>query len=169
MDFDAMAYPDIFMIGGAEHKGQRDRKKGEVLIPYTKPPTVQIGDRIVQRNGPNTVELQVLDVDYLEGGSLGVGTNHPHMLTLSVKNLTSAAHHPAPPAAIHIGSVSGHQVQVGNQNTQVVNITLEEVVKQVATAGDPEAKSLLRRLLENNTVAAIVGAGVAGLIGTIGA
>lgn len=170
MDFDAMAYPDIFVIGGAQHKGQRDRSKCEVLIPYTSPPGVQIGDRITQRNGPSTVELQVLDADFMEGGSLGVGTNHPHMLTLSVKNLTSAAHQPPPsPSSIHIGSVSGHQIQVGNQNTQVVTISLEEVVKQVAAANDPEAKNILRKFLENNTVAAIVGAGATALISAIGA
>ena len=170
MDFDAMPYPDTFAIKGEQYKGQRNRNTNEVLIPYTKPPLVQIGDRISHRNGPNLFELQVLDADFMEGGSLGVGTDHPHMLTLSTRNLTSSAHLPQPtPTSFHIGSVSGHQVQVGNQNSQVVNITLHEVIKQVAAAGDPEAKGLLRKLLENNTVASIVGAGTAALIGAIGA
>jgi len=57
MDFDAMAYPDVFIVGGVQHKGQRNRDKGEVLIPYTTAPAVKIGDRILQRNGPNTIEL----------------------------------------------------------------------------------------------------------------
>lgn len=168
MDFDAMAYPDSFLIGGVEYKGQRDRSKNEVLIPYTTSPSVGIGDRIQQKNGPNVIELQVLDADFMEDGSLGIGTNHPHMLTLSVRNLTASAHIPPSPAtSIQIGSVSGHQVQVGNHNSQIVKITLEEVIRQVAATEDHEAKGLLRKLLENNTVAAIVGAGASALIGAI--
>ncbi|WP_457356267.1 hypothetical protein [Roseateles sp. P5_D6] len=169
MDFDEMAYADTFEINGVSFKGSRDRHKKEVSIPYTDAPTVRIGDVIVQQAGANRIELKVLDVEFLAGGSLEIGTHHPHILNLSVENLTSAAHRTAPaPSAIHIGSMSGHQVQVGSHNSQVVTVSLAEVVKQVAAANDPQAKGLMRQLLENNTVAALLGAGAAGLIAMLG-
>ena len=170
MDFDAMAYPDMFEINRTSYKGRRDRKKSEVSIPYTDAPSVEIGDVVIQRNGPNLIELRVTDVDYLENSSLEIGTNHPHILTLDVENMTSAPHKtPRSQPSIQIGSVSGHQVQVGSHNTQTVNISLAEVVRQVAAADDPNAKGLMQQLLENNTVAAIVGAGATALIGVLGA
>ncbi|MDQ1091196.1 hypothetical protein QE400_000609 [Xanthomonas sacchari] len=169
MDFDALAYPDVFDISGSQYKGQRDRKKSEVLIPYTDAPHVQIGDVIIQKTGPNVLRLKVVDLEFLEGGSLGVGTNHPHMLTLNVENLTANSHKlPLSPSSIHIGAISGHQVQVGNQNSQVANISLADFVKQVAANNDPHAKGLLRQLLENSTVSAIVGAGASALLTAIG-
>lgn len=169
MDFDALAYPDVFEISGAQYKGQRNRQKSEVLIPYTVAPDVRIGDVVNQKAGANIIQLKVVDLDFLEGGSLGVGTSHPHMLTLNVENLTAASHRaPASPSTIHIGSVSGHQVQVGNQNTQLASISFAEVVKQVAAQNDPHAKGLLRQLLENNTVSAIVGAGTSALLTILG-
>lgn len=169
MDFDAVAYPDTFEIGGVSYKGQRDRKKSEVLVPYTSPPTVDIGDTIVQRTGPSSIHLKVIDVNFLEEGSLGVGTKHPHMLTLQVENLTAARHQSPGAPTIQIGTVSGQQVQVGSQNSMAFHISLAEVVRQVAESGDPKAKSLMREVLENNTVAAVVGAGVSALIGALGA
>lgn len=170
MNFDTMAYPDTFEIGEVSYKGRRDPKKSEVMIPYTEVPTVTIGDQLVQRSGPSVIHLKVVDVSYLEGGSLNVGTNHPHMLTLAVENMTSSEHRtPQNPTAIHIGSISGQQVQVGNQNTQITNITLSEVIQRVASSGDAEAKGLLSKLLQNNTVAAIIGAGATTLLGALGA
>lgn len=164
MDFDKLAYPDDFEIAGVTYKGQRNRQTSEVLIPYTSPPHVNVGDTIVQRNGPNVFHLRVTDAEYLEEGSLSVGTKHPHMLTLRVQNLTAEAASPRPPSTIQIGSLSAHQVQFGDHNIQKVTISLADVVRQVAESKDPEAKGLLRKLLENNTVAAVVGAGAAALL-----
>lgn len=170
MDISDMVYQDTFSIAGKPHKGMRDRKKSEVLIPYTDAPAIAIGDTIIEQSGPNSIELQVMDVNYQPGGSLNVGTRHPHMLTLSVRNNTAAKHQPAAaPSSIHIASVTGHQVQVGNHNHQISNITLSEVVKQVAMSSDPEAKGLMKKVLENNTVAAIVGAGASALLTSFGA
>lgn len=169
MDFDEMAYADTFEINGVLHKGSRDRRKNEVSIPYTDAPDVRLGDVIVQQAGANRIELKILDVNLQIGGSLGIGTHHPHILNLSVENLSTAAHRtqPAPPA-IHIGSVTGHQVQVGSHNSQVVTISLADVVKQVAATNDPQAKGLLRQFLENNTVASLLGASATGLIALLG-
>ena len=167
MDFDEAAYPDDFDIAGVVYKGSRDRKKGEVQIPYTDPPLVRIGDVITQRNGPNEYQLKVMDADYQKDSSLEIGTEHPHILSLSVQNLATAALHPKPAPSVHIGKMSAKQVQIGDHNSLTVTVTLAEVVSKVAAGDDQEAKGLLKRLLENNTVAAVVGAGASALLGLL--
>jgi hypothetical protein len=69
--------------------------------------------------------------------------------------------------ALHIGSVPAQQVQIGDHSAQTIALTLADVVRKVASGNDQEAKSLLKRLLENNTVAAVVGAGTTALIGLL--
>ena len=58
----------------------------------------------------------------------------------------------------------GGQFQVGNHNSQVTNITLQEFVEKVAASQDPEAKSALRKIFENSTAANIVGAATSALL-----
>ncbi|HIF6002368.1 TPA: hypothetical protein ACX3F9_004496 [Vibrio parahaemolyticus] len=64
----------------------------------------------------------------------------------------------------NIGSINSDQVQVGNENTQNITININEVVERIAASDDEQAKSQLKSLLENNTVASVIGAGVSGLI-----
>lgn len=62
-------------------------------IPYTEEPDVGIGDIIVQKAGKRVIHLIITDAQFLEGGSLGVGTTPPpHILTLSVENTTARPH-----------------------------------------------------------------------------
>lgn len=67
----------------------------------------------------------------------------------------------------NFGSISAEQMQVGNDNTQNVTINVQKLVEAIAESNDHEAKSMLKSLLENSTVASVVGAGVSGLIGLI--
>ncbi len=164
MEFDEMAYPDDFEIAGQTLKGSRNRKTGNVTVPYTDSPVVRVGDTITQKNGPNLFKLRVLDVDYQQHSSLEIGTRHPHILALTVQNMATEAVVPKTSSAVTIGSLSAHQVQIGDHNTQTVHISLVQVVREVAESGDAEAKGLLRRLLENSTVATVVGAGASALL-----
>lgn len=68
---------------------------------------------------------------------------------------------------INIGSISSNHLQVGNNNTQITNMNVQELVEKVAQSNDPEAKSKLMALLQNNTVASVLGAGVSGLLGLL--
>ncbi|GIA07884.1 hypothetical protein VCSRO83_3701 [Vibrio cholerae] len=68
---------------------------------------------------------------------------------------------------INIGSINSEHVQVGNHNSQVTNVNVQELVEKVAQSNDEEAKSILKSLLENNTVASVVGASLSGLIGLL--
>jgi len=160
-----MAYPDTFIIDGVERKGTRNIKKSEVRIPYTTAPDISLGDTLIQRCGTKNINLKVVDISFLEGGTLGVGTQHPNLLTLIVENLSANEHKPSHQAqTINIGSISSHQVQVGNNNIQSTNIKVEELVERVAASNDDEAKSMLRKLFENSTVSNIIGAGAAALL-----
>ena len=158
-----MSYPDRFLIAGVEYEGVR--RRGEVSITYSDAPIVKIGDFVMQRNGPNWHSLEVLDVNYIENGSMGIGTEHSHLLRLNVQNVAAQFLQPKPVQSINI--VSAQQVQIGDNNSQMVTVTLSDVVRSVAAGDDAEAKSLLKRLLENNTVAAVVGAGVSALLGLL--
>ncbi|MFJ1227761.1 hypothetical protein [Yersinia proxima] len=168
MNFDTMAYPEIFFISGVEYKGRRDPTKKKVMIPYTEEPNVTIGDEITQKLGKNEINLKVLDVSFLPEGSLNVGTKHPHMLTLNIDNLTSNQHKPnTSQNTFNIGNVSGSQVQIGENNHLLINISITELVEKIAASGDIDAKSTLKKLLENSTVAGIIGAGATALFGML--
>jgi len=153
MGFDKLTYPEIITIDGIEHKGKRNMSKGQVLIPYTDKPNVGIDDIIVQKTNQRDVYLKVTDASFIEGGSLGVGTDHPHMLTLKVANTTAQ-----PPIAknpfstIKTGSPSDEQTQVIQNKPQIKTISMQEFVKHVAKSNDEEAKSTLKPLAQNNRV-----------------
>ncbi|ENY9450402.1 TPA: hypothetical protein O8U57_001481 [Enterobacter asburiae] len=165
MNLSAMIYPDTFIIEGEIFKGKRNSQKKQVLIPYTNEPEVIIGQHIIQSVGKNEIKLKVLDMKMVQGGTLKRGTKHPHMLTLSIENMTENEHKsPTKSSTFHIGSINGEQVQVGESNHMLVNISITELVEKVAKSGDPQAKSVLKQLLENSTVASIVGAGTSALL-----
>jgi len=164
MDFSAMAYPDTFIINDQEFKGKRDMRRSEVRIPCTDEPSIKIGDTFSQKGSRSDIALKVIDLSFVEGGSLGVGTPHSDMLTLKVENITASQHTKTPPTPIHVGSISAQQVQVGHGNMQTINITVKELAERVAASNDEEAKGLLRQLLENPIVASIIGAGAAALL-----
>ncbi len=168
MNFDEMAYPEIVYIDGVEHKAQRDMNKGTLNIPYTNEPDVGIGDVITQKSGKREIQLKVLDASFMKGGTLNVGTKHPHVVCLKIENSTAQAHKPEPKTnTINIGSISGEQVQVGNHNSQTVNISIQKLAEELAKSSDPEAKGLLKKLLENSTVGSLIGAGASALIGIL--
>ena len=165
MDLDAMAYPEIITVAGVEYKGARNTSNGQVRIPYTDEPDVGIGDVIMQKSGSREIALKVLDVSFLTGRSLNVGTEHPHMLILEVENTTASAYKTASQSStFNIGSISGEQVQVGNNNLQTVNVSIKQLSEEIAKSADPEAKSLLKKLLENSTVGSLIGAGASTLL-----
>lgn len=166
MDFNALAYPDLITIAEVEYKAHRN--ENEVLIPYTEEPDVGAGDIIYQRAGKRQTTLKVLDASFLPGGTLNIGTNHPNMLTLKVENMTENAHKTNQSSSVvNIGAISGNQVQVGNQNTQITNISIQELIERVAKSNDTEAKNLLVKLSENNTISGIIGASLSGLFSSL--
>ena len=74
-------------------------------------------------------------------------------------NPRSAASH-----SINIGNISGSTFQVGNDNSLSVHVSVQELVENIAKSNDLEAKSKLKELLNNATVAGLIGAGAAALL-----
>lgn len=167
-DFDEMAYPDTFLISGIEFKGRRNADKNQVDIPFTEDPVIELGDVFIQKIGSRELNLKTIDISISKNGTLNVGTIHPHLLTLSVENISSNVHKtPQHSNTFNIGSVSGEQVQIGERNHLQMNINVTELVERVIQSGDPEAKSLLKSLLNNATIASIIGAGTSALLGLL--
>ncbi len=159
--FDALAYPDIIIIDGIEYKAC---KKIAALVFLTLMSLMLVLVMLSPKNQERDVELKVLDASFTPGATLEIGTDHPHMLTLTVENLTANQHKSKDSSSVvNIGNISGHQVQVGN-NSQTTNISIQELVEKIAKSDDTEAKNALVKFLENSTVASVIGAGVSGLI-----
>jgi hypothetical protein len=158
-------FPDHIFISGHEYDCQRS--KNQILVPYTEEPNVGIGDVIIEKSGSRNIEFKVLDTKFRKKGTLGIG-NHPHMLELTVENMTASVHKPsAQTSTFNIGSIAGEKFQVGNNNSQIVNISIQSLVEEVAKSGDSGAKNLLKSLLENATVGSLIGAGASALIGLL--
>src|ERR1035441_5877735 len=134
MDFSAMAYPDTFIINGQEPKGKRDMRTSVVRIPCTDEPGLKIGDTFSQKGSRSDIILKVIDLSFVEGGSLIVGTSHSDMLTLKVENITASQHTKTGASPIHVGSISAQQVQVGHGNMQTMNITVKELAEKVTAS-----------------------------------
>jgi len=165
MNFDELAYPEIIYIEGQEYKARRDMGKATLHIPYTVEPDLGIGDVITQKSGKRKIHLKILDVSFLKGGTLSVGTKHPHIVNLTVENATAQSHKTeVKPNTINIGTISGEQVQVGNNNSQTVNISIKQLADKLAESSDHEAKGLLKKLLENSTVGSLIGVGASAII-----
>ncbi|MFA1568818.1 hypothetical protein A152_0007275 [Vibrio tasmaniensis 1F-187] len=64
----------------------------------------------------------------------------------------------------NFGSISAEQMQVGNDNTQNTTINIHQLVEKVASSNDTEAKNKLKQLLENSTVASVLGASISSLL-----
>ncbi|MFK8402412.1 hypothetical protein M2D07_028155 [Pseudomonas sp. BGr12] len=159
-------YPGIILIKGSSHNCSRDISKKTIYIPFTQTIDVKIGDIVEVKSGESRIQLRVLDLCTYD--SQYISTDHANILELHVDNLTATKY--LPPGAtqmINIGNLTGQQVQVGNNNSQVVNITLEQLTREIAKSDDAEAKGVLRKMLENPTVSSVIGAGVSGLIGLL--
>lgn len=70
---------------------------------------------------------------------------------------------------INIGNISGGNNQFGADSTQNnsdidIDIDLKTLIHEIQKSNDPEAKNKLKALLENNTVASIIGASVPALL-----
>lgn len=168
MDIDAMHYQEKIFISGSEYEASRNRSTGEVNIPYTNAPDADIGDVITLKSGPSEISLRILDLSFIEGGTLNIGTTHPNLLQLTVENLTSAAHRTSTQSStFNIGRIAAEHVQVGNQNSQTVNISIQHLTEKITHSSDPEAKTLLKKFLENSTVGSLIGAGVSALLGKL--
>lgn len=103
-------------------------------------------------------DLKDLGITIGGGGHIAI-TGHKLIMKAEVQDSVMSQ--------INIGSINSNHLQVGNNNTQIMNMNVQELVEKVAQSNDPEAKSKLMSLLQNNTVASVLGASVSGLLGLL--
>jgi GNAT superfamily N-acetyltransferase len=153
MGFDKLAYPEIITIDGADHRGKRNMSKGQVLIPYTNKPKVGIGDVIALKTDKKDTYLKVTGASFIEDGSLGVGTDHPHMLALKVANTTAKPQvSKKQSSTITVGSESGEQTPGSEKETPIKTISMQHFMKHVAKSWDEESKTTSQPLPQNSPV-----------------
>ncbi|MBL5926608.1 hypothetical protein [Enterobacter asburiae] len=165
-DFDKHAYPETFIINEKQFQGTKKTGNNQVKIPFTVEPDVDLGTVIIQKIGQRDIFLKVVDLNILLDSTMQVGTTHPHLLSLEVENISSEKHkqNKGSNNVFNIGHVSGSQVQIGESNHLLINVSITELVEKVAASEDPNAKSALKELLNNSTVASIIGAGASALV-----
>lgn len=125
---------------------------------------IESGDLLQRRASNGSVSnYKVIDPGFHEAfGSIAAHYQIKHK-NLSIQEAEKMVQN----ITYNFGSISAEQMQVGNDNTQNVTINVQKLVEAIAESNDHEAKSMLKSLLENSTVASVVGAGVSGLIGLI--
>ncbi len=155
-----MAYPTIMIIKKVEHKGRRD--SGKIMIPYSQTPDLKIGDDIIEKSGNYRNSFEVIDLNFMPGGTLGVGTKYPDLLTATVESRKDQKVKKNDSSVYNIGTIQCN-ANIGNDNSQIININIQELVTNIAKSDDQEAKSLIVKLLENSTVASLIGPGMNGL------
>lgn len=155
------AWPDRVTIDGTVHKARVDAGDGLVSLPYTTEPQVSVGDVITQTVGRRESSLEVLEVNFEENGSLGIGTIHRHLLVLSVEPTTSQAHTQQPGAVARVAPARPVASAPVAKVAPASPLKLAELVDKVSRSSDIEAKSMLVALLGNATVSALLGPVVA--------
>ncbi len=122
---------------------------------------IESGDLLKRRASNGSVSnYKVIDPDFHEAFH-GIAAHYQikHQ-NLSVQEAEKVVQN----ITYNFGSISAEQMQVGNDNTINVTINVQQLVEKVAASNDDEAKGKLRALLENNTVASLLGANVSGLV-----
>lgn len=114
-------------------------------------------DRILRGDGINFPEKK--DVSSRIAAMSAYIDSEAEIVVLKASKIRS----PHTPNVIFAG-LNNAQIQLGNGNTQIMQISVQELIEKIATSEDKEAKSLLTKLLENNTVASVIGAGTAALL-----
>lgn len=164
---DKFFFPHEFYYNGDVYYGQKDGKKGEILVALlTETCPFDIGDVLVQKQGDKERQFEVLDYDVNE--SLGIGgVGYPFLASLRVKALdvkdkpVSSTTHINFNAAINAGG----DFQAGSINTIEKHISIEQLQEAIEKSNDPEVKSLWQRLLDNPTFATIAATLAKGALG----
>lgn len=163
VNFEALAFPHTFELEGSKYKGKRIVKEGKIIIPCLECPEISMKSMIIQIQKPNNIEFETIDFEFNEGSTLGTVSDKPNILTIYIENKLEKSK-TVPQSNFNIGTINSTAVQVGNLNNQNIDLNIQQLVQQVVESEDEEAKGILKELLENSTVASLIGVGVANLI-----
>lgn len=130
----------------------------------------ELPDEIAYHNFPLISVFQELFesklVTAIDASDLGGTCYLEPRITLSGREYLAKLNSPASPQqhSISIGNISGSTFQVGNGNSLSVHVSVQELVENIAKSNDLEAKSKLKELLNNATVANLIGVGATALL-----
>ncbi|NAZ55668.1 hypothetical protein GL177_20435 [Vibrio toranzoniae] len=153
---------DLIKANGQRVEGIQASVQKKLTIIERDDILIEPGDLLERKASNGSVSVyKVIDPGFTESHGIGFPAHyqikHQNLSVEEVKELPQNV-------TYNFGSISAEQMQVGNNNTQNVTINVQELVKKVVESDDEEAKSKLKSLLENSTVASVVGAGISGLI-----
>lgn len=153
---------DLIKANGQRVEGIQASVQKKLTIIERDDILIEPGDLLERKASNGSVSVyKVIDPGFIESHGIGFPAHyqikHQNLSVEEVKELPQNV-------TYNFGSISAEQMQVGNNNTQNVTINVQELVKKVVESDDEEAKSKLKSLLENSTVASVVGAGISGLI-----
>ncbi len=153
MKSNKLTYPEIIIIGGIEHSGKRNMSKGQILIPYTDAPNVCVGDVVVKKSDKKDTYLKVTGISFIEDGSFGIGTDHPHLLALKVANTSTQ------PQALkntsstaEVSSVPGEENIDSQKRTKIKTISMQHFMKHVVKNWGEEPTSTEKPLVQDASV-----------------
>ena len=150
MKIDKLTYPEIISINGIEYSGKRNMSKGQILIPYTDAPNVGVGDLVVKKTDKRDVYFKVTGTSFIEDGSFGVGTDHPHLLALKVVN-TSAQPQASkkPTSTTEVSAAPGEQIPDSQKRTKIKTISMHDFMKHIAKNWGEESTAAEKPLAQD--------------------
>ena len=153
MKSDKSTYPEIIIIDGIEHNGKRHMSKGQILIPYTDAPNVGIGDVIVNKTGTKDIHLKVTGTSFIEDGSFGVGTDHPHLLAIKVVNTSAQPRASEISTSTVVGNTTPGEQDIDRQKrSKIKTISMQHFMKHVAKNWGEETTATEKPLAQDAPV-----------------
>ena len=153
MKSDKLTYPEIIIIDGIELNGKRNMSKGQILIPYTDAPNVCVGDVIVIKSDKKDTYLKVTGTSFVEDGSFGVGTDHPHLLALKVANTSAQPQALKKASSAAEASTTPGEQNIGSQKrTKIKTISMQHFMEHVVKNWGEEPTSTQKPLAQDAPV-----------------
>ncbi len=109
----------------------------------------------VRRGSKTKIKRTVRQVSVLD---------EPNLILIKLDFITQRTGNEKPVNNFNINNINGTNIQVGENNNIDINITFSELVNKIIESGDQDAKNILGKLLNNNTIASIIGAGTSKLL-----
>lgn len=155
---------DVIKSNGDKFEGIKASVQDKETFINRSDILIEVGDLLQRRASNGSISnYEVIDPGFHETfGSIEAHYQIKHK-NLSVKEAEKMIQS----VTYNFGSISADQMQVGNNNSQHVTINMQQLIEKIAKSNDEEAKGLVRKLLDNKTVASVLGASASVLIGLL--
>jgi len=171
-DFDELLTDTVFILKSDKSKSGPFKAAVSGATATIMDPALDVddGDHLIRVISPAKEEKYlVISADYSSGMPPHIDPSYS--LTLQKVNAFQAAQKTAKMTTVNIHGSTG--IQVGDYNTQNIQITVTELIKKLDESDAPneqkvEAKNKLREFLAHPLVTGVLGSAATALIGKIG-